>query len=161
MSFLSLWDMTTDICYIASRPMVNSFLWKLSIFSIVLNILGPAIILIFGYIFNTLIHVCVFKVQKFSLHEFLTEVANLCKLSHSFVFKSILEQDILKKKAIYRTAFLIHITIESFPQLVIQSVTNQKLQLWHEPFGIISISTSVLMILFTLLIVIKTDKYYL
>ena len=161
MSFLSLWDITTDICYISSRPMVNSFIWKLSIFTVVLNILGPAIILIFGYIFNTFIHVCIFKVQKFNPSEFLNEVVSLCKLSHSFVFKSILELNIQKKKAIYRVACLIHITVESFPQLVIQSVTNQKLNLWHEPFGLISISTSALMILFTIIIVIKTDKYYL
>lgn len=161
LSFLALWDITTDICYLTSRPVVNSYLWKLSLCTIVLNLLGPGLILIFGYFFNIFIHVFIFKTEVFNLNEFINEIINLCSLSHSFVFKSILDQDIPKKKAIYRTAFLIHITIESFPQLVIQSVTNQSFHLWFEPFGLISFATSLLMIIFTFIITIKTDKYYL
>lgn len=161
MFYLCLWDITTDICYLTSRPAINDFLWKLSVFTLALNLLGPALILMFGHIFNTFIHVVAFKSQVFDLKAFMKEFVHLLDLSHAFVFKTLLDRDVPKQKAFYRTAFLIHITFESFPQLVLQCVTNQKLGLWMEPLGMISILTSSLMIFFTLLITIKTDKYYL
>jgi hypothetical protein len=128
---------------------------------VALNLIGPALILICGQAFNTFIHVVVFKSQKFSMQAYVEETCHLLDLSHAFLFKTLLDRDVAKKKAFYRSAFLVHITFESFPQLVLQSVTNQKLGLWMEPLGVISLMTSSLMIFFTILITIKTDKYYL
>ena len=85
----------------------------------------------------------------------------MIKLSHSFVFKNILDENIPKKKAIFRTSFLIHIAFETVPQMILQSVTNQKYHIWFEPIAMLSIGSSALMLFMTFIVVVKTDKYYL
>lgn len=159
--YLSLWDITTDLCYLASRPVISNFFWWLSVSTFMMNLFGPALILVSGQIFNTFLNTMVFKIEKFCFRQFISEVYNLIVLSHAFVFKTILDENIPKKKAIYRTAFLIHITFESFPQFVLQSVTNQKFHIWTEPFAIVSLISSIIMIIMTLVVAVKTDKYYL
>ncbi|OMJ96048.1 hypothetical protein SteCoe_430 [Stentor coeruleus] len=159
--YLSLWDITTDFCYLASRPMISNFFWWLSVSTFMMNLFGPALILVFGQIFNTFLNTMIFKIEKFCFSQFISEIHNLIVLSHAFVFKTILDQNIPKQKAIYRTAFLIHITFESFPQLVLQSVTNQKFHIWTEPFAIVSLLSSITMIAMALFVAVKTDKYYL
>ena len=153
--------MTTDICYIASRPHVNNFLWYLSVVTLLLNLFGPALILVLGQTFNTMIHAFVFKSQIFNVSEFLGDLKEMIKLSHSFVFKNILDENIPKKKAIFRTSFLIHIAFETVPQMILQSVTNQKYHIWFEPLAMLSLGSSLLMLIMTFIVVVKTDKYYL
>ena len=118
-------------------------------------------ILTFGQIFNTTITTLIFKSEIFTVKRFVTELKELMKLSHSFGFKTVLQEDIPRKKAVYRTSCLIHVVFESFPQLILQSITNQKFHIWTEPFSIISVIVSIMMIILTILIAIKTEKYYL
>ena len=118
-------------------------------------------ILTFGQIFNTTITTLIFKSEIFTVKRFVTELKELMKLSHSFVFKTVLQEDIPRKKAVYRTSCMIHVVFESFPHFILQSITNQKFHIWTEPFSIISVIVSIMMIILTILIAIKTEKYYL
>ena len=161
MFILSLWDISTDVCYLLSRPAVNDFLWKFSLGTLLLNLFGPMIILVLGQIFTTFINTFIFEAETFDAEKLFKDIIEMIKLSHSFVFKTILDLDIPKKKAIYRVAFLIHAVFESFPQFVLQCVTNQMLHFWLEPLPIISLSSSFTMIIMSVVISIKTDKYYL
>jgi hypothetical protein len=161
MFYVSLWDFSTDVCYFASRPSINNFLWWLSIGTFTLTLFGPMIILMFGQVFKTILNTLVFKSEKFKLETFIKESKEMFRLSHSFVFKTILDEDIPRKKAIFRTACLMHVTFESFPQFVLQSVTNQKFHIWLDPFPLLSVLSSLAMISLTLIISIKTDKYFL
>ena len=159
--YLSLCDISSDICYVLNRDKINEFLWKLSIGTLLLNIVGPMIILVFGQIISILFKALIFKSETLKKDKFFKEIKEMINLSHLFVSKTILDLDIPKKKAIYRVSFLIHIAFESFPQLILQSITNYKFHYWEDPFSLISIASSISMIIIAIIISIKTEKYYL
>lgn len=158
---LNIVDITTDVFYILTRPYFNPQLYYISAFSLLSNSIGMILLILLGYLFNCFLEIRVFKSKRFKPKEFWEDLQESMTLAYKMYTKQVLDLPFHKNKAIYRTSLLIHITLESFPQLIIQCINNSYMNLWNYPLSNISICISGMTILFAFLVTIKTDKHIL
>lgn len=157
--YINILDYLTDFWYITTSDFINSFIMKVAISSMCINSIGIVIFVIFGYCFDTYIKTQVFRSESFEKSEFIHELKNTVKVATQFVTKTALDIPNTKNKALYKTSVLMHVAFEAFPQLVMQGINNSRLNLWSTPIGMISASTSSLMIILAFLVAIKADKH--
>ncbi|CAG9333788.1 unnamed protein product [Blepharisma stoltei] len=159
--YLNLLDFATDYCYLWSKPFLNNIIHNIAIASAFAATGGIFIFMIFGFIFDTTLKVRIFRSQVYVQEQVIKDFKETMTLCIHFIFKTALEIPISKNKALYRVSMLLHVTLESFPELVIQCINNSRMNLWNEPLSIISVTVSSLMIILALLVTIKTDKHFL
>lgn len=158
---LNILDITTDLSYITTRPFFSPQLFYISLFSILGNSLGMICFILLGYLFNCFLEIRVFRSKRFRPHIFWEDLQETMTVAFKMYTKQVLDLPIPKNKAIYRTSLLVHITLESLPQLLIQCINNSKMNLWSYPLSYISIAVSSITIIVAFLVTVKTDKHIL
>mmetsp|Transcript_28084 Transcript_28084/g.50300 ORF Transcript_28084/g.50300 Transcript_28084/m.50300 type:complete len:170 (-) Transcript_28084:41-550(-) len=127
---LNIMDVASDFLYLRTQEFASPMLLKIAWCIFVVDTLGFFLLTSLAFCLNEAMHVYVLCDKDFDLRRIWTEWKDTLKVGLWMSTMTVLDHDIPKKEAVYRTGVLVHTFLHSFPMLVLQSINNSMTFSW-------------------------------